>query len=60
MPTPPVNLKTFHVYRLENGEWKFWFNGRGKSAADLKRRVSWRRKEIPYDHIKVVNPDEKP
>ena len=47
--------QTFHVYRLIDGQWKFWFNGRGKSAKDLHRRAAWAAK-VQREHIKVEGP----
>lgn len=49
-----TDLKTFEVYKLENGEWKFWMNARGKTAKQLKQSIWWRNKgKVPRDSIKV-------
>ena len=60
-PVPKESLgveKQFHVWRKVNGHWEFWFNGRGKSAADLKRRVMWKTKQSEV--MEVTEPGEKP
>lgn len=46
-------LKSFKVYkRGEDGQFKFWFYARGKSAAQLRASIAWMRK-IPIENIKV-------
>ena len=51
--------RTFHVYRRVDGVWTFWFNGRGKSAKDMHRRVAWiRRNDIARNDIRVDGPTD--
>lgn len=56
-------LKTFHVYKLVDGEWQFWMNARGKSKAQMQYAVWWRNKDkpmpVPYNSIMVKDPSEK-
>lgn len=43
MSTTTKHEIDFHVEKLdESGRWVFWFNGRGKSARDLRRRIAWK------------------
>jgi hypothetical protein len=48
----------FHVWKKVDGKWEFWFNGRGKSAEDLTRRVMWKTKR--KFEMKVTLPGVKP
>jgi len=47
-------LKSFKVYKLVDGQWVFWMNARGVSAAQLRHTVWWRNKgKVPKERIKV-------
>lgn len=58
-----TQLATFLVYRLIEGEWKFWMFARGKSPSQVRQSIVWRNKNrIPRHAIRVIEgsiPEEK-